>query len=65
MGLQSPCGEIDLCDPQPVRPWVQLQMMNFARVRQGLPVYTREEAKQIVTHLGGDLGEVAKIKDLK
>ena len=47
----NPCGEIMLGEPEPVMPWVQIQWMNFFRVRNGQQPYTIAEIEALEKEL--------------
>lgn len=47
----NPCEEITLGEPQLVVPWVQIQMMNHLRVKEGKPPFTPQEILNIELQL--------------
>lgn len=56
--MMNPCSEIVLGDPQPVMPWVQVQLEQCFLQKQGKPIRTpeqiQERIKELENHNTGD-----------
>ncbi len=48
---KNPCGEVPLGEYMPVMPWVQAQMMQMLREKNGWPLYKPDEIESIIKHL--------------